>query len=239
ERIKEFLTDLGDRISGFASDVAKSIQDFVDDVRGFFERGVEGWQRAWEGLGVLLATIWEGIKATISTAIDNIWTGVLEPLLNWLQTTFGGVTVATMARAHMPVLIIPGATRNLAISTVCYAADLCNEDPYHIWETSQLLQPLSPLLRVVHVRAMREEQTDLQLEQLKDYFASRSPVLQVSFHEEEGDHVWTALNSYVDNHDVDLLVMHTPHRSFLERLRHQSQTRQMSLHSHVPLLVLK
>ncbi|MFM9952206.1 MAG: universal stress protein [Saprospiraceae bacterium] len=46
------------------------------------------------------------------------------------------------------------------------------------------------------------------------------------------------MNQYAEMEKIDLIVMATRHRSFWEQLFHKSQTKQMALHTHLPMLVL-
>ena len=47
-----------------------------------------------------------------------------------------------------------------------------------------------------------------------------------------------ALNSFIEKHDADMLVM-MPHRhEWLERIFRKSETKDMIFHTHVPVLIL-
>ena len=56
--------------------------------------------------------------------------------------------------------------------------------------------------------------------------------------EVECETVWEGLNRYAGDHEVDLFVMVTMHRKFWENIVHRSMTRQMAIHSKIPILVL-
>jgi len=47
------------------------------------------------------------------------------------------------------------------------------------------------------------------------------------------------LTDFEETWDVDLLVMSKPNRGFFQRLFHRSVTKELALHTDVPLLVLR
>ena len=54
----------------------------------------------------------------------------------------------------------------------------------------------------------------------------------------ESNSVWEGLNRYAEDNDVDQLVMVTKHRKFWENMLHKSITRQVAVHSKLPILIL-
>ncbi|MEN0050233.1 MAG: universal stress protein [Bacteroidota bacterium] len=73
---------------------------------------------------------------------------------------------------------------------------------------------------------------------MKAFFEGNPPAVQLTFHEIEGEKLSEELEGLVENMGVDLLVMYKPKRGLFQRLFHKSQTKFMSLHTRVPLLVL-
>jgi nucleotide-binding universal stress UspA family protein len=54
---------------------------------------------------------------------------------------------------------------------------------------------------------------------------------------EKGD-IITSINTYIDDHHADLLVMAKHNRNFFDRLFHRSLSKKMAFHTHIPLLIL-
>lgn len=156
-----------------------------------------------------------------------------------LQRLFGSVTTAVIGKAPMDVLVIPPDANPGKIEAVGYATDLTEDDPLHIWECIKLLTPFKPRLEVVHVSSSKEENTELQMEELRLFFAEHEPSVAVAFHEIEGDNVDEGLSAFSKSRNLDLLVMHTRKRNIFERLMRASHTQAMAHQLEVPLLVMK
>jgi sialic acid synthase SpsE len=54
---------------------------------------------------------------------------------------------------------------------------------------------------------------------------------------EKGD-VINSINTYIDDHHADLLVMAKHNRHFFDRLFHRSLSKKMAFHTHITLLIL-
>ncbi len=156
-----------------------------------------------------------------------------------LRKVFGSVTTATIARAQCPILIIPRDYELGYIKTVAYATDFRYSDPFQIWKANKLLKPFSPTIRVFHVEEKPDINERISFEDLRDFFKDLSPNLDISLHSMSGEDTSYAIAQFVDQYDIDLLVMHKPHRSFFDRIFHTSMTRQVVQHIDIPLLVLK
>ncbi|MFT5386281.1 MAG: nucleotide-binding universal stress UspA family protein [Saprospiraceae bacterium] len=158
---------------------------------------------------------------------------------NLLDKTIGNVTLSTMDISHCPVLVIPEKIDILRIETVAYSTDLVASDPFHIWKVGKLLAPMSPILRVVHIKRKIEEEKAMKMDELKQFFKGNPPSLQVTFHNVLNKNVTEELEDFIKDWDVDLLVMNRPNRTIIERIFHSSLTRKTALQTKIPFLVLK
>lgn len=158
---------------------------------------------------------------------------------NALEVAFGSITTGVLRKAEAPVLVVPPEVAGLKIHNVGYAVSLDESDPYHIWEAAQMLAPFNAFLRIVHVRSSQDTQKSIDLEKLESFLGNKSLALQVSYHESTNPDTEEGLEDFVSLHKIDLLVMYSPKRAFLERLGHRSLTRRLALYADVPLLVMK
>lgn len=163
--------------------------------------------------------------------------GERNAVTNWFGTTSSN----TVRRARCPVLVIPEEAPFERISNIAYATDLTETDPLHIWEVGTLFAQFEPRIKVIHVREPGDEVKPLQMDDLKRFFEDRSPSYPISFHElkDDDDDTEDQIEDFVEDHDIDLLIMFKPRRNFLENIFHRSLTNETSLHTEVPLLVLK
>lgn len=158
---------------------------------------------------------------------------------NAFDKTFGSVTSNTMNRVDCPLLAIPDNFTHDELSILIYATDLSEATPYQIWETCKVLQPFSPILRIVHIKEGSEEKTALDMDDLKAFFTENAPAIQVTFHTFGSDDIPHELNDFSEAWGGDMLIMHRPKRGFFERLFHKSVSREMALSSKFPLLITR
>ncbi len=156
-----------------------------------------------------------------------------------LDKLIGSVAQGVLGKAECPILIIPQNARFHDIATIAYATDLQESDPFEVWKVTKLLEPYSPILRMVHVNDGRVHQEYERMADFKSYFADNSPTIQTKYHHLPGKKVVEELNEFADTYDVDIMVMYQPNRGFFDRLFHRSKTKQMSMKCQVPLLVVK
>jgi nucleotide-binding universal stress UspA family protein len=158
---------------------------------------------------------------------------------NLLEHIFGSVTTGVMEKAPCHVWVVPEEATFGMVDIVAYGADLTTADPYHIWKIGQVLECFGAVLHCVHARVGVEEEHEINLNELEEFFEQHAPTLQIRFHRYPGKSVTEALDSFSEEYGVDLLVMYAPHHSVLDRLLRPGFTKQVALSSKVPLWVLK
>lgn len=158
---------------------------------------------------------------------------------NLVERTFGSVTTATINKANCPVLVIPENIVKENISTVAYATDLKEADPWHIWSVCQLLKPFNFILRIVHIEQGSEEKRPFELKVLEEFFQEHSPSLQITFHNIASQDIKDELKDFSDIFNVDLLVLHKPKRELFDRIFHKSISRRIALDSNTALLIIQ
>lgn len=157
---------------------------------------------------------------------------------NQLDRVFGSITTGVMERAHCPVWIVPEEASFGKIDIAAYATDLKEADSYHIWKASQLLEPFHPILHCIHVSS-NGHNGQMSMNDIELFFATNAPALQINFHQLQGKSISESLEAFSENHGVDVLVMHAPHHTLIERIFYPSQTKRMALNSKIPLLLYK
>ncbi len=185
-------------------------------------------------IGIAVGTI---VKLAEDRHADLIMMGT-KGSHNTLEKAFGSVSTGVIEQAKCPVMLIPEFAQWKPTHIVAYASDLSESDPYHFWKAAELLTPFHPLLHVINIHK-GDAHDQIAIDELKKIFSDNTPAVQISFHQEKHDSIATGLEEFVDNYGVDLLVMYSPHRSWVERWFHHSQTRDVAFTTRIPLLVIK
>ncbi len=154
------------------------------------------------------------------------------------QFYFGTHTYNTLRKVKCPMLIVPEKCSFQVPESVVYAMDYREEDVSVVRSLHRFMRPFTPRLTLLHISkrdtAISEDvfsafKSKVE-EQLEGY---RGIDFRRGVEEDTAD----GLNSYMATHNADLLVLLTREYAFLERLFHNSITRQLSFIASYPLLV--
>lgn len=176
------------------------------------------------------------IEESIDKKADLIVMGITgkgdkagEPLL-------GSIATAVMKRSLIPVLTVPKGTEFREIRKIALAYDYEREMKHSVLlELKNYVKLFQAELLVVdvinpvEVPSMENAVAGIKLERsLED--------VHHSLHFPASDDIIAEINSFVDTHNCDLLVM-VPHKhKLLSAIFHKSNTRKMAFHTHLPLL---
>ncbi len=151
----------------------------------------------------------------------------------------GSVTSAVAQRADRPLWIIPNAIKLDSIQRLTYFADLEGNELSCINQVMNLGERLRAALEVVHVSAYPdEEHEDHFLDAIVDSFEDTYAPEHLTFHHLTAESVSQGIESYVQTHFPDAIVLAHRNRSFVENLFHPSLIRYLSLTTKRPMLVI-
>ncbi|HOZ68326.1 MAG TPA: universal stress protein [Chitinophagaceae bacterium] len=153
------------------------------------------------------------------------------------QVMFGSNTLKLIDKNLYPVMIIPPDAVYKGVTKVAFATDYQHVE---LSTPSQLigsvLKLLDPKLHIVHVskEAIKTLPAALQLEKEKvdQMFAD----FKKEFFFITNEDFYEALDSFVKEQDIDILVTVPKHPSNSSSLFRTSHTKKLAYHSHIPIL---
>jgi len=151
----------------------------------------------------------------------------------------GNLTAKVVKDAVCSMLVVPETARFSQISRMLYASEFKKEDPYYVWKALQLLDPITAIVDIVHVREEGKPRMRDNAEKLRTYLNENAVGMNTMMHEYAATDVEVGLLEYAEQTDVDLIVMYVPKYSFMDFLFHRSHTKRMSKLTNVPLLVVR
>ncbi len=157
---------------------------------------------------------------------------------NAFEKMMGSVAAAVVKNAHCAVIVVPEGAQ-FRLEKIAYASDLDDADPFRTWKMTRLLKMENPTIRFIHFNPGDEITGAPKMAEIEDFFSDLSPKLNIHFQNLPGDDVVENLNDFIQEHEIQMLAMYQPQRSFFDKLLHHSATKEMALNSKVPLLVLK
>ncbi len=160
------------------------------------------------------------------------------------EVFIGSIAAGTIEKATIPVLTIPATFTGGPPSTLLLATN-------NFEENQQLLNPLVHLaecfnagIRVaVFIDTDEAHATDYlqysrQLDHYMNYLATSFPAVSFSKDLLEGSKFEDTITGYCTEHAIDMMVMISYPKSFLERILRRSHTKKMAFHTTIPLLAL-
>ncbi len=166
----------------------------------------------------------------IITGIEKM--GALEEVLT------GSNTMSILQHVQIPVLMVPPDTTWQPIKNIAWACDYKNLDKTPIWSLKPLLQVTGATLHVIYNDA---EQQDLEnnyateQQQIQEWFAN-IPVTFAFLHDKDLNE---AVNHYVAEHQIDLLIAVPKKHGWLEGLFTSSHSKQLAFSAHVPVVCVQ
>ena len=147
----------------------------------------------------------------------------------------GSTTSNVIGKVDVPLIAIPASSKNDFPSNVLVASD---------FKSKNFTQELAPLLELVeyfdatidfiNVKKNASDDKHFDLDGLKAICGSRFGAV----HEEQSDDVETGLTNYVENNEVDLLVVISHQKSLWEKLWNKSMSKSLVKHLTIPVMVL-
>lgn len=148
----------------------------------------------------------------------------------------GSNTAHVMQRTERPIILIPELSKVRAIQKIVYLDELEQDDT----EVLNNLLAFADDLAIHHIKILNVS-TGFFYKPIDEKIVA---LLENNFGEHkvkietvEGIDVKEGVDHYLKEHPIDLVVMSTRKRTFLERLFSKSDTHEMALYSKVPLLV--
>lgn len=156
-----------------------------------------------------------------------------------LEKMMGSTTTSTIKKVSTPVLVVPQDATYRDIKQITYATDFSYTVGFHVYKPLlELTGTFGSRLDIVHVQKKPDDMKSNEIAgeiQLDPAFSS----VPHEFHVVTDSEVKHGIQSFLENHQSDLLVMVTHEHGFLSRLFGRSHTKAMVYDTHVPLLVLK
>jgi nucleotide-binding universal stress UspA family protein len=195
----------------------------------------------WE-MSVESGTATDVILSSAKKNIDMIAMGT-QGVSSLGKVFLGTNTAEIIEKSSCPVLAIPVATKPYAPLEILFATNYAPGD----WESAKILtdmaRKLNGTITYLHVtRADDEDDLDKEREALNEFTSDikkKTGFDQIKSRVVSDNNVFMGLDSVLQDSTVDLLCLSTRRRNLIQKLYDPSVTRQMAIHTRIPLLAFK
>lgn len=154
-----------------------------------------------------------------------------------LEEFWGTKTAEICMKTKIPVLVLPYQRMAGALEKIAYAYDMKTVPNLQMLNLvklfSTLYQSQIHIITVNPEKEMNKEEAD-NLEKLREHFKEFDPIIKNQY----GEDAEKGIFDYLNENQIQMLVILHRHRSFLKDLFHESLTSKISFHSNIPVLAL-
>lgn len=151
---------------------------------------------------------------------------------------FGGHTGIVLKNLKWPLITVPVTANFTSIQNIGIAYDFQNEIHEDLIAEIKLLA--NDFNANIHIlNAAKEDEFDGNFVTLSTRLQNMLSPNVVNFHFVAGEHINESIINYTEKSNIDLLIVMPKHKNLWEKLVGRSHTKQMVLHSLVPVLSLK
>ena len=135
-----------------------------------------------------------------------------------------------------PLLVVPKGAEFRKPEKIAFATDLQDfKDDKIVKPVREVVKYFDAELLFIHVL----EESDKDRMEAEQKILSHFPDVRSSFHYVQGDDIFQKIRDFLDEEDVDIVIMIRHNVSFFNRFLHKSITKQMVLHPKHTLIILR
>lgn len=156
----------------------------------------------------------------------------------FLDKILGSNTASVLEKVNCPVLAIPGKAAYKDIQNVVYASNLTDNDKKEVAYLRDFVQLFNASLTYLHVCDQDDKPLENEKETIFNELKKETDYDKIVLEYTDGTDVEKSIESYINSHPVDILVMAIHKRNFFEKIFKKSLTKEMVYHSQIPLYAL-
>lgn len=142
-------------------------------------------------------------------------------------------------KVNCPVIVLPEESERKEIKKIVYATEYLDSDLMNLQKVVEIAKLFEADIHFIHIALQNKNTETKQLSDFEKSVRNQTDYSNISFeiiHESEYE-IEEEIENYINNHEVDLLIMSAQQRDWVDKLFGKSFTRFLTLYSNVPLMV--
>lgn len=150
------------------------------------------------------------------------------------ETFLGSTTASVMTNSHVPVLAIPTEAKYKKIKSIAFTTQFKDKDNEALVQALEISGKFNARVHCVYIRGTEDmKELEDRIAEWRNYYKHEG----IDFLTLAGEDKEQTLLEFIENREIDLLIMRTHKRGFFEGLFHRSLTKKMTYHTKVPILI--
>ncbi|WP_114783215.1 universal stress protein [Botryobacter ruber] len=154
-----------------------------------------------------------------------------------LDNLIGTNTSSLIMESTCPVLAVPEKAHFHNVYKIAFASNLKDNEDTFLRQLFQFAQPLNSEVSIINVKTEKHPRSDSD-DKVIEYITGHFPANKYSIAQIKGEDVIDGINTFLQENKIDILAIAMHEHGFFEGLFHESVSRELILHSSVPLLAL-
>lgn len=154
-----------------------------------------------------------------------------------LEKLLGGITVSVIEFGKVPVLVIPENVTELEVFRIAIAADFHKIEPESFELVKKIAEIFNGEIQIFNI-GTEDERMNFQHSKAKIVLEEYFGKFDLTYHQILAKHASQGIFDYVDQHEIDLLVMFPRHHKLLERMFKTSETKKVAMKIKIPMLAI-
>ena len=154
------------------------------------------------------------------------------------KVIFGSVSTDIILHSTVPVISIPEDSGKVSFKKILFATNFRSFDLENLQYLTSMASSYKAEIDIIHVSEEDNLETDVKFRGFKDLVREKELYNSIKFHHVVHDNPFKAISDYVETNDISLLVLNRYKKSVVGMLLDKNYTKQLSVYSKVPLLVL-
>lgn len=154
------------------------------------------------------------------------------------KVLLGSNTSEVVAKIDLPILIVPHEARYNPPDNILFTTDF--RPAKREYQVKSLLNFAMPLDSQIFILNIHRQKDVVNVDEAKAMSGLEKLFegTRHSYHHRIGDDIIMGIEHFIEENDIKIVAMIVRHLSFLESIFHKSLTREMAMHTKIPMLAL-
>jgi nucleotide-binding universal stress UspA family protein len=151
----------------------------------------------------------------------------------------GSNTIAAVRHLSYPLIAVPPKAKYTGIKKIGLACDMRKViDTIPAKEIKLLVKEFKAELHVIYINSEGDPMHVPETVEESAFLQEMLDELHPSYHTLNNPHIEEGISAYAKRHDLDLLIVIPKKHGLLEALFHKSLSKQLVLHTHIPVMAI-
>jgi nucleotide-binding universal stress UspA family protein len=174
-------------------------------------------------------------KVVKQEKIDFVVMGTKGTTDSWLDSLAGTNTGSIIRDVSIPVLSVPAASKLDKIETIAFTTRFREKDIEALTKTLAFAKSVGAKVKCLYIKTKTSDVTEEIIKRWKANFVEAE---NLEFFIIPNDDVKEAIESFLENQNIDMLAMATYKRNFFAKLFMSTTTQKLSYYLKTPILAL-